>query len=317
MNPSVVAVAQGGRSTEHAVSVRGAHRVRAAFASAGYEVTAVELDHTGVQALRNAQPDFVFVVAHGGEGEGGGLQNILEILGIPFTGSDSLTSTLCLNKTLSKRMLIRSGLPTPTFAAFSRKLFTDLGAADALTAVEEGFERPLVVKPAKGGSSFGIRVVTDDAPLRPALLGAIAYDDEVLIERYVEGRELAVTVLGDPSDPQVLPIVEIASEGEVYDYDAHYEIGGSQLTEARLSAESSSSVKDVALRAYQALGCRDIARIDMILGCDDKPQILELNTCPGLTETGPTQFAAELAGLSFSQLVFLVARRAQTGLLRE
>jgi D-alanine-D-alanine ligase len=314
VNPTVVAVVQGGSSTEHEVSVRGARRVRAAFESLGYKALTVELNHTVVEVLRQAKPDFVFVVAHGGEGEGGGLQSILEILDIPFTGSDSLASTLCMNKVLTKRMLTRAGLPTPEFHAFSRELFTSLGAAATLGSVEEKIQRPLVVKPANGGSSVGLRVVAGSDELRPALLGAIAYDDEVLVERYIEGRELAVTILGDCDTPQVLPIVEITPDGGIYDYGAHYEFGVSELAQAELPTDVAQRVVDVAAQAYRTLGCRDIARVDMILDGQNDPQILELNTSPGLTETGPTPFAADLAGMSFVDLVLATARRAQTHL---
>jgi D-alanine-D-alanine ligase len=307
----LVAVVQGGASVEREVSLRGAQRVRGALEKAGYDTTLVELDHTAFEALRAMSPSFAYVAAHGGYGEGGGLQTLLELLAIPFTGSGSLASRLCMNKVLTKQILVREGLPTPAFHGFSRKLLTDLGAASALDAVEQSLGRPLVVKPARGGSSFGLRVVREGDELRPAILGAIAYDDEILIEAYVEGRELAVTILGDPTAPRVLPIVEIVADG-VYDYGAHYEFDSTKLVAAELPAPVQRRVSEVAASAYVALGCRDVARADIILDAAGEPQILELNTIPGMTETGPTPFAASLAEMSFPDLIEAVSKRAST-----
>jgi D-alanine-D-alanine ligase len=308
----LVAVVQGGASVEREVSLRGAQRVRGALEQTGYDTTLVELDHTAFEALRALSPSFAYVAAHGGYGEGGGLQTLLELLEIPFTGSDSLTSRVCMNKVLTKQMLVRAGLPTPAFHGFGRKLLTDLGAASALDRVEQSLGRPLVVKPARGGSSFGLRVVRAGDELRPAILGAIAYDDEILIEAYVEGRELAVTIIGDATAPQVLPIVEVVSDGGVYDYGAHYEFDSTKLVAAELPEHTKRRVTEVAASAYAALGCRDVARADIILDSAGEPQILELNTIPGMTETGPTPFAASLAGLSFGDLIRTVSERAST-----
>jgi len=284
--------------------------VRSALEYAGYDTAVVELDHTAFEALRALAPKFVFVAAHGGHGEGGGLQSLLELLEIPFTGSNSFASRLCINKLLTKRTLVRAGLPTSAFHGFSRRLLTELGAASALDVVERRLGRPLVVKPAHGGSSYGLRVVRDGDELRPAILAALSYDDEILIERYIEGRELAVTMLGDSDAPRVLPIVEIIAEGGVYDYGAHYEFDATKLIAADLPEPVRQRVTEVAASAYTALGCRDIARADLILDADGEPQILELNTIPGFTETGPTPFAASLAGLSFAELVTTVSERA-------
>jgi D-alanine-D-alanine ligase len=306
----LVAVVQGGASVEREVSVRGAQRARAALEHAGYDTALIELDHTAFEALQALGPKFVFVAAHGGHGEGGGLQGLLELLEMPFTGSGSLASRLCMSKALTKQTLVRTGLPTPAFHAFGRRLLTELGAATALEVVERRLGRPLVVKPAHGGSSYGLRVVRDGDELRPAILAALSYDDEVVIERYIEGRELAVTILGASHEPQVLPIVEIVADGGVYDYGAHYEFDATKLIAADLPEPIRQRVNEVAARAYTALGCRDIARTDIILDSAGEPQILELNTIPGLTETGPTPFAASLAGMSFATLVQVVAERA-------
>jgi D-alanine-D-alanine ligase len=169
----------------------------------------------------------------------------------------------------------------------------------------------VVVKPARLGSSFGIKYVSEPAQLRTAVLGAVAYDDAILVERHLAGRELAVTVLGGEGLPyEALPIVEILGAQELYDYEAHYDFDVVRLdAPASLTDAEGSAVQEAALAACRTLGTRDIARVDLILDADGRAQILEVNTIPGLTETGPTPLAAEAAGLSFGDLVARIGSR--------
>jgi D-alanine-D-alanine ligase len=309
---SRVAVAAGGTSIEREVSLRGARRVVAALRAAGDEVVELEIDHSILDRVREQDLAYVFIVAHGRNGEDGSLQGLLELLNVPFTGSASLASALCMDKVLSKRLLQRAGLPTPAFVAFSRRTFQDLGAAVVFDDVLRRLGTPLVVKPARLGSSFGIKFVSAPERLRTSVLGAVAYDDEILVEQHVSGRELAVTVLaGADGEPRALPIVEILSNREFYDYEAHYDFDVVSLdAPANLEPAVAAEVERVSVAAFQALGCRDFARVDLMLDEHDRPLILELNTIPGLTETGPTPFAAEAAGISFGELVTAIARRA-------
>jgi D-alanine-D-alanine ligase len=307
-----VAIARGGASIEREVSLRGARRVNAALRSMGVEVAEVEIDHTVIERLRELDPAYVFIVAHGHSGEDGSLQALLELLGVPYTGSDSLASALCLDKILTKRLLVRAGLPTPPFHAFSRRTFQDLGAAAVFDDVMERLGAPVVVKPARLGSSFGIKYVAEPAQLRTAVLGAVAYDDEILVERHLSGRELAVTVLGGDGTPhEALPIVEILGAQELYDYEAHYDFDVVRLdAPASLEPSVRTAVEEAALAACRTLGTRDFARVDVILDAQGDPQILEVNTIPGLTETGPTPLAAEAAGMTFAELVGRIGARA-------
>jgi D-alanine-D-alanine ligase len=311
-----VAVAKGGTSIEREVSLRGAHRVTTALRQAGYDVTEVEIDHTVLDRVREVAPEFVFIVAHGRNGEDGSLQALLELLSVPYTGSDSLASALCIDKIMTKRLLQRAGLPTPPFHAFSRRTFQDLGAATVFDDVMLSLGAPVVVKPARMGSSFGIKFVSHPDQLRTAVLGSVAYDDEILVEQHVAGRELAVTVIGGndpthPEPPRVLPIVEIFSTREFYDYEAHYDFDVVKLAApADLDEDVRAVVEAVSLDAYRTLGCRDFARVDLMLDADSRPQILEINTIPGLTETGPTPYAADAGGMTFAELVTAIARRA-------
>ena len=316
MSARRVAVAKGGTSIEREVSLRGAHRVTAALRQAGHEVTEVEIDHTVLDRVREVAPEFVFIVAHGRNGEDGSLQALLELLDVPYTGSDSLSSALCIDKILTKRLLQRVGLPTPPFHAFSRRTFQDLGAATVFDEVMASLGAPVVVKPARMGSSFGIKFVSHPDQLRTAVLGSVAYDDEILVEQHVAGRELAVTVIGGadpahPEPPRALPIVEIFPTREFYDYEAHYDFDVVRLAApAELQEDVRAAVEAVSLEAYRTLGCRDFARVDLMLDADRRPQILEINTIPGLTETGPTPYAADAAGMTFAELVASIARRA-------
>jgi D-alanine-D-alanine ligase len=322
MSSRRVAVASGGTSIEREVSLRGAHRVAAALRQADYEVTGIEIDHTVLDRVREVAPAFVFIVAHGRNGEDGSLQALLELLDVPYTGSDSLASALCMDKILTKRLLQRAGLPTPPFHAFSRRTFQDLGAATVFDDVMASLGAPVVVKPARLGSSFGIKFVSHPDQLRTAVLGSVAYDDEILVEQHVAGRELAVTVIGGgwgggggggsaSEEPRALPIVEIFSTREFYDYEAHYDFDVVKLeAPAALDAEVRAAVETISLDAYRALGCRDFARVDLMLDAASRPQILEINTIPGLTETGPTPYAADAAGMTFPELVAAIARRA-------
>ena len=312
-----VAVARGGTSIEREVSLRGARRVSVALRQAGDEVAEIEIDDTVIDRVRELAPAFVFIVAHGRSGEDGSLQALLELLDVAYTGSDPLASALCLDKVLAKRLLHRAGLATPAFHAFSRRTFRELGAATVFDDVMQRLRAPVVVKPARLGSSFGIKLVSRPEQLRTAVLGAVAYDDEILVEQHIGGRELAVTVLGGPGAAapyRALPIVEILGAQELYDYEAHYDFDVVRLdAPAALREPVRASVEAAAIAACRALGCRDVARVDLILDEAGHSQILEVNTIPGLTETGPTPLAAEAAGMSFAELVSAIAARPAAG----
>jgi D-alanine-D-alanine ligase len=305
-----VALICGGASFEREVSLRGAHRVQHALEELGFEVAPLDINRSLLRELRELDPAWAFIVAHGRGGEDGTLQGLLEACGIPFAGSDSAASELCMDKVATKHALRRAGLDTPASHAFSRRAFAELGAAEALEEVVAKLGLPLVVKPVHEGSSLGLRLVEDHDALLPAIMGASAYDERILVERHVEGRELAVTVLGPADAPRMLPIIEVASTRPFYDYDAHYDFSVARLRIAEdLTDAERRLVEDAVLRAYAVCGCRDFARVDLILDADGRAQVLELNTIPGLTETGPTPYAASAAGMDFAELVAAVSGR--------
>jgi D-alanine-D-alanine ligase len=295
-----VAVLKGGRSLERGVSLRSGARVEDALERLGHEVLPIDAGRDLVKRLSAERPDVAFVAMHGVGGEDGTVQELLELLGIPFTGPGAAACARCMDKVLAKHAIEEAGLPTPDWFAFNQTAFRELGAADALGRLEETLGFPLVVKPSRGGSSLGVKFAASAAEVPQALVSAFSYDERVLLERYVEGRELAVSVLAD----EPLPVVEaILLEGDRYDFEARYEIGRTRFAcPAELSADEERAVTEAALATYRALGCTGFARIDLILAADG-PWLLEANAIPGLTDTSLLPQAAEAAGLSFEQLV--------------
>src|SRR3954471_15791049 len=218
---STVAVLKGGRSLERQVSLKSGGRVEIALERIGHEVEGIDVGHDLVDRLRGLRPDVCFVALHGRDGEDGTVQELLEILGLPYTGSGVSACIRCTDKVLAKHHLVDAGIPTPPFFAFTETAFKQLGAADALGEIEERLGFPIVVKPADQGSALGIRIARGAAEVPAALVAAFSYSGKVLLERHVAGRDLAVSVL----DGRALPIVEAVPAGDVYDFDARYEIG--------------------------------------------------------------------------------------------
>src|SRR6201991_5151175 len=217
-----VAVLKGGRSLERGVSLRSGARVEDALDRLGHEVVSIDVGADLVKRLRAERPDVAFVAMHGAGGEDGTVQELLELLGIPFTGPAAAACARSIDKVLAKAAMRAAGIPTPDSFAFTQTAFRDLGAADALGDLEGSLGFPLVVKPSRGGSLLGVKVVGAPAGGPGALVAAFPHDDRVMLERFVEGRELAVSVLGTES----LPIVEaIPAGGDRYDFEARYEVG--------------------------------------------------------------------------------------------
>src|SRR5215211_872403 len=294
-----VAVLKGGSSLERQVSLRSAARVEDALASLGHEVVPIDADSDLVRSLKEGRPDVAFIALHGPGGEDGTPQELLEILGIPYTGPGVAACIRCMDKVLAKHLLREADIPTPDWVAFNSTAFRELGAADALEEIESRFGFPLVVKPAAQGSALGVRFAASREDVPEALVSALSYDDRVLLERHVPGRELAVGVL----DGEPLPIVEVRPrEADLFNYEARYEIGRTDyICPAELDADRGEEVRALAARAYEALGCEGFSRVDLMLA-DDGPQVLEVEAVPGLTDTSLFPMAAEAAGLSFEDV---------------
>jgi D-alanine-D-alanine ligase len=295
-----VAVLKGGSSLERGVSLRSAARVEDALEALGHEALGIDVGQDLVSRLRSERPDVVFIALHGPGGEDGTVQELLEILDLPYTGPGVAACAMCMDKVAAKHEMRAARLPTPDWAAFNATAFRELGAAETLEEIEARLGFPLVVKPASQGSSLGVEFASARDEVPQALVAAFSYDDRVLLERYVKGRELAVSVLG--SEP--LPVVEaIPRKEDFFNFEARYEIGRTEyLCPAELSEADSGQVQELSLRTYETLGCSGFARVDLILG-DDGPQVLEVNAIPGLTDTSLFPMAAEAAGIDFTQLV--------------
>ena len=295
-----VAVLKGGRSLEREVSLRSAARVEDAVRALGHEPIGIDVGQDLVGRLRELGPDVVFIALHGPGGEDGTVQELLEILDLPFTGPGVAACALCMDKVAAKHEIRAAGIPTPDWAAFNATAFRELGAADTLEEIEARLGFPLVVKPASQGSSLGVEFAASREEVPEALLAAFSYDDRVLLEHYVKGRELAVGML----DGEALPVVEaIPRQEDFFNFEARYEIGRTDyVCPAELPGDQSARVQELAARTYEVLGCSGFARVDLILG-EDGPAILEVNAIPGLTDTSLFPMAAEAAGIGFTQLV--------------
>jgi D-alanine-D-alanine ligase len=298
---SRVAVLKGGRSLERQVSLRSGARVQDALERLGHDVVAIDAGTDLIRRLREAEPEVAFVAMHGRDGEDGTVQELLEILGIPYTGSGVLACVRAMDKVLAKHLMLEEGIPTPEFFAFNETAFRDLGAGDALPAIEERLDFPIVVKPAGQGSALGIKFARTAADVPGALVAAFSYDDKVLLERYVAGRDLAVSIL----DGEPLPVVEAVPQGEdFYDFESRYDIGRTSFVcPADLPGDASERAHDLALRTYRLLGCYGFARVDLMLDDSGDLHVLEVNPIPGLTETSLLPQAAEAEGIGFDELV--------------
>lgn len=297
-----VAVLKGGRSLERNVSLRSGARVEDALERLGHEVHGIDVGHDLVTRLRALAPDAAFVALHGRDGEDGTVQELLEILGVPYTGSGIGACMRCADKVQAKHAFRAAGIPTPDFFAFSEAAFKELGAAEALPAIGERLGFPIVVKPADQGSALGIRFAGDAAALPAALVAAFSYSDRVLLERHVEGHDLAVSIL----DGEPLPVVEaVPREEDFYDFEARYEIGRTAFVcPAEIGDELTARARELARAAHDALGCSGFSRVDLMLDRATRElAVLEVNAIPGLTETSLMPQAADAAGIGFDALV--------------
>ncbi len=308
-----VAVLKGGDSLERQVSLRSGARVEHALDRLGHEVVPIDVGPDLVDRLRDERPDVAFVALHGRGGEDGTVQELLELLAIPYTASGPSACIRCLDKVLAKHALRDAGVPTPDFYAFSQAAFEELGAARALPAIEERLDFPIVVKPAGQGSALGIKFAASAADVPGAIVSAFSYDTKVLLERHVAGRDLAVAVLEGPEGPEALPVVEaVPREEDFYDFEARYEIGRTEfICPAALPDAVAERAAELALETYRVLGCYGFARVDLMLEeSTGELTVLEANVIPGLTDTSLLPLAAEAAGIGFEALIARVLELA-------
>jgi D-alanine-D-alanine ligase len=311
-----VAVLKGGGSLERTVSLRSGARVQQALSRLGHEVIAIDPGQDLVAQLHEAKPDAAFLALHGGDGEDGTVQGLLELIGVPYTGSGPAACMRCTDKALAKYLMREAGIPTPDFTAIKESAIRELGVSAALGDIERLLGFPLVVKPASQGSALGVKFARSSEELPGAIVGALSYDRKAVIERYVKGRDLAVSVLDtDDNEPLALPVVEaIPREEEFYNYESRYEIGMTTFVcPAELPNDTTARAQQLALETYKLLGCHGVARVDLMLDNETGDlSVLETNVGPGLTETSLLPLAADATGIGFEELVGRILASAFT-----
>jgi D-alanine-D-alanine ligase len=297
-----IAVLMGGFGGEREVSLKSGRAVLQGLREAGHEALPYEVEDPALPGLEDMLPDAAFVALHGAFGEDGGVQQALENLDIPYTGSGPEASRLGMDKLASKRLFVRHSVPTADYFVIGPR--DDLRAA---AGSAEAFGYPFVCKPACSGSSLGVSIVRAPAQLEAALDSARAQGPDVLVERYIHGREFTVGVL----DGEPLPLVELVVTREFFDFEAKYHDESTRyITPVSLLHTLYRRATDVALRAYNALGCRHMARVDLLFGYDGGLYVLEANTIPGFTPRSLLPLAAAEAGIPFAQLCDRVVRVA-------
>jgi D-alanine-D-alanine ligase len=302
----------GGLTFEREVSQRSGRRVADALRHAGLDVPIIDTDQALIESLTAGQPDAVFIALHGGAGEDGALRSVLELIDMPYVGSAPAACRIAWDKPNAKAVVRGAGLATPDWVALPQSTFRELGAQVVLDRIVTRLGLPLMVKPAQGGSALGAHRVDSTEDLPAAMVGCFAYGETALVERYVAGVELAISVVdtGD-GQPRALPAVEIVPASGVFDYASRYTAGMTTYhTPARLDPAVAAAAGDLAERAHQVLGLRDLSRTDAIATPDGQVHFLEVNVAPGMTETSMLPMAVEAAGLDLGAVCATLLHQA-------
>jgi D-alanine-D-alanine ligase len=300
--PAVLVLA-GGLSHERDVSLRSGRRVAEALRDAGCRAEVRDVDAQLLPALAARKPDVVWPLLHGASGEDGAIRDVLDLLGVAYVGSTPAACRVTWDKPVAKSVARASGLSTPESVALPHGTFRELGAQAVLGSIVERFGLPLVVKPARGGSALGVNVVRAAGELPRAMVDCFAYGDVALVERFIDGVEVAVSVVDVGGGPFTLPAVEIVADGGTYDYNARYTAGATEFfCPARLTDTAAFAVRETALTAHRAFGLRHLSRTDLIVDRLGRPWFLEVNVAPGMTETSLLPQAAEAAGKTVGPL---------------
>ncbi|MCM8789929.1 MAG: D-alanine--D-alanine ligase [Candidatus Omnitrophica bacterium] len=300
-----IAVLMGGPSSERKISLKSGKAVFEALRAAGVNVVAVDIKTDSVKdnilLLKRIRPDCVFIALHGRFGEDGSIQSILDSLSIPYTGSGERASSLAMDKIASRRIFEAAGLAVPKYKELNKnsrhsnfKFFRHLGF-------------PLVVKPATHGSSIGLSIIDRKKDFKKAVELAFRFDEKIIVEKYIKGRELTVGILKE----RPLPVIEIIPKKKFFDFEAKYKTGMTDyIVPAKISAIAARKAQSAGLRAHKLLGCFGCSRVDMILSEDGIPYVLEVNTIPGLTNTSLLPKAARVLGIDFEELCLTLIRLA-------
>lgn len=305
-NPFIVILA-GGLSHERDVSIRSGRRVAEELRDYGLHVEVRDVDESLIPYLKSTKPDAVWPILHGSIGEDGSVRDLLDLMGVPYVGTSAPGSRRAWHKAIAKSIISDAGFATADYTTLPQSLFRDLGAMTVLEQVFDRLGADVVVKPVHGGSALGVSEVHSLEELPGAMVSCFSYGDIALIEQYVSGTELAVSVVGNGDSAIALPAVEIVTDGP-YDFDARYNPGRTEFfTPARLSDSVQADVAELALSAHRVLGLRDISRTDMIVREDGTPVFLEVNVAPGMTETSLLPLAVAASETSMEELYAQIA----------
>ncbi|NQT67450.1 MAG: D-alanine--D-alanine ligase [Actinobacteria bacterium] len=299
-----IAVLMGGRSLEREFSIKSGQRVSNALRKLGHNVMKLDVDESIVDNLNSEKIDLAYIALHGKDGEDGTIQEILEVLNIPYTGPGVYPNVLSFDKIISKQIFISHNIPTPPFYFLNASSFRELGSSKLLPFIVKKIGLPLVVKPSAQGSALGIKLVNKAEDLPDAIISALGYSKKVILEKFIDGIELAVSIIGKEK-PNALPIVEIVPKKKLFDFESRSKVGETDyFIPARISSSLDKKVKEVAIAVHNSLKCTKLSRVDIMLDKKEKiPYVLELNTSPGMTDTSLLPMAAEEAGISFEELV--------------
>ncbi len=302
MDQKKILVVMGGTSSEREVSLRSGDAMLRALLEKGYRAEGFVLNENNVAGILEKKPDCVVLALHGKGGEDGSIQGMLELAGIPYTGSKVASSSVCMDKILAKKILAYDGIRTADFLAVSPG--DPFDPALLAETIVSRLGLPTVVKAPCQGSSVGIEIIRKKEDLPASLERVYRYDGELLIEAFLPGKELTVPVIKKREGVATLPVIEIVSENSFYDYESKYTAGMSHhIIPARISGEIRSEVEGMAVAAYRSLNCDGLVRVDFILGADEKPYLMEINTLPGMTGVSLVPDAARAVGIAFPDLV--------------
>lgn len=296
-----IGVICGGISSEREISLKTGEGIYNALINNGYNAKYIDFKGDNISVFNEI--DIAFLALHGKYGEDGSVQGILELFKIPYTGSGILASSLAIDKIFSKKIFVFEKIPTPEYIELSSISNLDINKIKNEVNKVTGY--PLVVKPSREGSTIGITIVDSENELETAINFAKIYDSRILIEKFIFGRLLTVSIVGDK--PIALPVIEIKPKSGFYDFKSKYTVGLTEyIVPASLDNETELKVKELSLKAHNSLGCYGISRVDLILDENKVPYVLEINTMPGMTETSLVPKAAAAAGINFEKLVEII-----------
>ncbi|NLW44160.1 MAG: D-alanine--D-alanine ligase [Syntrophomonadaceae bacterium] len=304
-----IAVLMGGKSREREVSLRSGKAVTEALLRKGYDAIPVDAAEDVTAKLKEIKPDLAFIALHGRYGEDGTIQGLLEVMELPYTGSGVACSAICMDKVLTKKLLIYEGIPTAPFTVIDREDYYQNSGA-VLEKITNDLGLPVVVKPATQGSSIGTSIIREEKALDGAVAEALSMSEQAVAEKFIDGVEITASVLGN-NEPVVLPLIEIVPAQGFYDYEAKYTPGGSaHIIPARISDQAAEKVNSIARRIYRSFNCRGFSRIDFLIDSSEQPWVLEVNTIPGMTDLSLFPDAAGHYGMGYDDLVEEIVKLA-------